>query len=1475
MQPVSRVRLLPLFTLGGLLLALLALSGAVGAASRSTEAAPPLGLPRPGEIGFMTGPSAGTPEAIARRYFVAHAAALGLTGVGMADLALVRETRSQQSGLTHLYFVQRVRGIEVFNGVLNVSISRDGRVLTVGNRTVATPGTPDDGGLPTLSAAQAAEAALRHLRLPPTEPLRRLSQRRSRAQEATVSSGGVTREPIALHLVYQPTGEGLRLAWNVSLQPRDGGDWWNVRVDAATGALLDKNNWTVTDIFEPIGFASHEAGTPLAPPPAPAAFSPDAYRVFPLPFVNPHDPGAIHTLVPDPAELAVSPFGWHDTDGLAGAEYTDTRGNNSFAQHSGGTIYRPDGGPTLTFDFPFDPTLPPTEDSNLAASITSLFYWNNIAHDLFALHGFDTASGNFQQNPYGQGGLSNDPVLAEGLHPIGTNGGAFSTPPDGSSPRMVLLHFTYTTPHRDSALDSQIILHEYGHGVSSRLTGGPSNASCLSNAEQGGEGWSDWLALVLTAKATESATTPRTLGTYLLGQPHDGPGWRPAPYTTDLSVNDRTYGDLATASGAHGVGFVWASILWEAYWALVSEHGFDEDFYHGTGGNLMALRLVIEGMKLQPCAPGFVDARDAILSADIALYGGENQCLLWQAFAKRGMGYSATQGSPQALGDEVEAFNLPTSCHFLTVQSQSTAICAGQSASYTLTVGQGFDPPVTLSAAGHPAGTSAPFTPNPVSTLPALTQLTISDTLGAIPGSYPITLTGTDASAAHTATVSLSLYDAPPGSPTLQSPANGATGITRSPTFAWAGAAQAQEYLLEVDDSPNFGSPVYSVTVQTTTHAIALSLAPLTTYHWRLHPRNPCGDGPTSPVFTFTTEAAPLILLVDDDRNQPDMRPHYLDALNAAGYEADLWNTAGSDAEPTSAELAAYQAVIWFTGSASHAQTGPGSVGSAALSTFLDSGRCLFLSSQDYLRARGITPFATTYLGLAGAEQDVQHTTVEGAGLLFEGLGPYALLFQGGGWSDHVSPVPTAQVGFIGNQGNAGIYRDSGLYRTVFLGFGLEDIPTAPERGEVVGRFMDWCQTGLTGTLTGSVTDSTSGQPLAGATIRADDGTEPQAVTTDAQGAYTLPLPTGNYTLTVSASGYFTESTSVTVSPGQTVTTDFALLPLVAPVYGVELAATPTAQTGSAGSIVAYTLRVTNTGSVTDSFTLEASGAWTTTLSESNLTLGAGQRADLTASVTIPPDAVGGTSQPSLVTIISQGKPTVTATQLLTTTVLPHYGMVLSPDEEAEGLPGDSVAYVVTLTNTGNLTDTFLLTLIEGQWPTTPPPASLTLGRGASVSFTLHVQVPAGALHGASDLAMLTATSQGNPSVSQMRHLTTSAAATYGVVASLEGSGMGAPGTPIRYTLHLTNTGNGTDTFDLSASGSWPITLSQPTITLAAGAHGAVTLDITVPADAADGESATLTLLIRSQGNPSTTQTPIATPTSTWHRLYLPVLRRE
>ena len=224
--------------------------------------------------------------------------------------------------------------------------------------------------------------------------------------------------------------------------------------------------------------------------------------------------------------------------------------------------------------------------------------------------------------------------------------------------------------NRDGDLDTEIVIHEYTHGISNRLTGGPSAAGCLQNAEQMGEGWSDYFGLVMTMQPGDLEGDIRGMASYASGDPN---GIREAPYSTDFGINDYTYADVnGNVSVPHGVGFVWATMLWEMTWDLIDVYGWDSDIYNGTGGNNIAFQLVMDGMKLQPCSPGFVDGRNAILEADMINNGGDNQCLIWEAFARRGLGLSASQGSSNSTSDGVEAFDVPTTTGCILGTADST-----------------------------------------------------------------------------------------------------------------------------------------------------------------------------------------------------------------------------------------------------------------------------------------------------------------------------------------------------------------------------------------------------------------------------------------------------------------------------------------------------------------------------------------------------------------------------------------------------------------------------------------------------------------------------------------------------------------------------------------------------------------------------------------------------------------------------------
>ena len=129
----------------------------------------------------------------------------------------------------------------------------------------------------------------------------------------------------------------------------------------------------------------------------------------------------------------------------------------------------------------------------------------------------------------------------------------------------------------DGDYDNGIIAHEYAHGISNRLVGGPAQAGCLGNGEQMGEGWSDFFALVTSVKPGRDGSERAGIGTYVCREEPNGNGIRSNPYSTDLSIDPETYEDLPSNTQVHALGAVWNSMLWDVYWALVEEHGFSTD----------------------------------------------------------------------------------------------------------------------------------------------------------------------------------------------------------------------------------------------------------------------------------------------------------------------------------------------------------------------------------------------------------------------------------------------------------------------------------------------------------------------------------------------------------------------------------------------------------------------------------------------------------------------------------------------------------------------------------------------------------------------------------------------------------------------------------------------------------------------------------------------------------------------------------
>jgi extracellular elastinolytic metalloproteinase len=758
--------------------------------------------------------------ATALEYLDSSAADLGVTSADVADVFVMSRVTSRHSGVTHFNFNQQFRGLEVFGGHATVSVDSRGRLVFAGGSLVSLGGPASTAD---LDAIDAVVAAAEGLDLAAPSGLRILSG--AAAAEAVVSRGGISDEPIPAKLGYQPTKNGLRLAWQVTIDEASDISLWNAAVDAETGALLNAVDWTIEDEHEDL--AATVTGGQL---PAPPLVTPDArgfslnrvidgssYRVYDLALESPND--GPRRLVQNPADATASPFGWHDTNGVPGAEFPITRGNNAHTFLEQDNDQLPDfgdtdGGPGLDFDFPAD--LTQHAQAYRDAVVTNEFFGCNSFHDVLYLYGFDENADNFQSMDYNGGPFSNgDYVRCHVASGAGTNNANFSTPSLGGAPRMrmylwpgnqlgsqnevvvdgvgsfgagwarygppamttgtsgaifnagngcvaadytgipagaiaiavgdntgcaniensraavaagagavVLSSGTSDTaiiasnpggmltaspaiptvsvstangdairaalpatgtvrknPNhpgiRDGDFENGIIWHEYGHGLSNRLTGGP-GINCLSGAEQMGEGWSDYVANVaMIDPELDDPQGPRGMGPYALFQPNrQGNGIRPRPYSRNMNIQPATYDSIKTnawltgsLAQPHGIGHVWAAMLWDMTWDLIDKHGFSGNIYlpWNAGGNNRGMQYMVDGLKLQGCAPTFVTGRAAIIAAANVLGGGAagdvagDSCTLWASFSRRGLGYSAVGGTTSR-DDGTEAFDTAPQC---------------------------------------------------------------------------------------------------------------------------------------------------------------------------------------------------------------------------------------------------------------------------------------------------------------------------------------------------------------------------------------------------------------------------------------------------------------------------------------------------------------------------------------------------------------------------------------------------------------------------------------------------------------------------------------------------------------------------------------------------------------------------------------------------------------------------------------------
>ncbi|MBA8883804.1 proprotein convertase P-domain-containing protein [Dokdonella fugitiva] len=223
--------------------------------------------------------------------------------------------------------------------------------------------------------------------------------------------------------------------------------------------------------------------------------------------------------------------------------------------------------------------------------------------------------------------------------------------------------------------------------------------------------------------------------------------------------------------------------------------------------------------------------------------GTPNGCRIWDAFTAHGIAC----GTRPVCSADAPDFSLA-----ITEASQS--ICAPGNTTYTINVGSqmGFSNAVTLNASGLPAGVSASFSVNPV--VPGNTSImTLTANGSAVAGTSVVTVNGTaTSSAGHSATSQLVITTGSPGAATPTAPANGATGVTTSPTLSWGAGANSASYTVEIATDAAFASIVQTLPGITGTSTAVTGLLPNTTYFWRVKGINTCGTT-TSAVSSFTT----------------------------------------------------------------------------------------------------------------------------------------------------------------------------------------------------------------------------------------------------------------------------------------------------------------------------------------------------------------------------------------------------------------------------------------------------------------------------------------------------------------------------------------------------------------------------------------------------------------------------------------------
>jgi choice-of-anchor B domain-containing protein len=171
------------------------------------------------------------------------------------------------------------------------------------------------------------------------------------------------------------------------------------------------------------------------------------------------------------------------------------------------------------------------------------------------------------------------------------------------------------------------------------------------------------------------------------------------------------------------------------------------------------------------------------------------------------------------------------------------------------------------------------------------------------------------------------------------------------------------------------------------------------------------------------------------------------------------------------------------------------------------------------------------------------------------------------------------------------------------------------------------------------------------------------------------------------------------------------------------------AEADKPGTTVTHSLTISNTGTQNDSYNLSLmAGSWSTTLQTATpISVNAGAAAAIEVTVDIPAGATLGETYVFTVTATSVNDPGLTVTGNGTTTVVGTAGIITSGDTAGSGAMGSTVEYTLVFTNSGDINDTFTLSLSGNAWDTQLSSTNVgPLAPGESGQVTLSVEVGSG-----------------------------------------------------------------------------------------------------------------------------------------------------